>query len=82
MKYRPQRELLEESMKEVWEFSTRKEFFEYIWNWGEKNLMIRIYPEHVKVEPYGGFDARIGWDTHIVTVQGHAIGFTNGPLPS
>lgn len=33
----------------------------------------------VLVKPYG-FDERIGWDTHVVTVAGRAVGFTNGPL--
>lgn len=31
------------------------------------------------VEPYG-FDDRIGWDTHIVTVKGEAVGFTDGAI--
>lgn len=35
----------------------------------------------VKVEPYW-FDERIGWDTHIVTVDGSPFGFTNGPVAS
>lgn len=33
----------------------------------------------IKVEPYG-FDSRIGWNTHIVTVNGNAVGFTDGPV--
>lgn len=34
----------------------------------------------IEVKPYG-FDARIGWDTHIVTVPGYGpLGFTSGPL--
>jgi len=34
----------------------------------------------VKVSPYG-FDERIGWNAHIVTVDGYGVfGFTNGPL--
>ena len=32
----------------------------------------------VLVEPYT-FDARIGWKTHIVTIDGNAVGFTDGP---
>jgi hypothetical protein len=39
------------------------------------------YPIHsgqVKVVPYG-YDARINWDTHIVVVDGQAVGFTDGP---
>lgn len=33
----------------------------------------------VVVEPYGGFDKRIGWDTHLVLVDGAPVGFTDGP---
>ena len=39
----------------------------------------------VTVKPYGDtaeerFDRRIGWDTHVVCIDGHAIGFTDGPV--
>lgn len=39
-----------------------------------------INPEQVSVEPYGGIDPRIGWDTYIVLISGQAVGFTDGPL--
>ena len=43
--------------------------------WGDSST-------RVVVSPYG-FDARIGWDTHIVTIQGYGcFGFTDGPLPA
>ena len=36
------------------------------------------YPDGVVlVEKYGGFDERIGWNTHLVTIDGNAIGFTD-----
>ncbi len=32
------------------------------------------------IEPYG-YDERIDWDTHIVTLQGYGVlGFTDGPV--
>ena len=39
----------------------------------------------VAVEPYGGIDTRIGWDTHIVIARypdgtEQPAGFTNGPV--
>ena len=35
----------------------------------------------VHVEPYGGIDARTGWDTHIVIVDGYGVyGFTDGAV--
>jgi hypothetical protein len=45
--------------------------------WG--GLGYDIYSENIRVEPYG-FDKRIGWDTYIVLLDGHASAFTNGPL--
>jgi hypothetical protein len=34
----------------------------------------------LRVEPYA-HDARIGWNTHIVTLKGYGVlGFTDGPL--
>jgi hypothetical protein len=35
----------------------------------------------IEVKPYG-CDDRIGWDTHIVTVDGMAAGFTSAAFPS
>jgi hypothetical protein len=35
--------------------------------------------ENVKVEHYG-YDARTGWDTHLVTVDGNAALFCDGPV--
>lgn len=34
--------------------------------------------ENIEVKPCH-YDSRIGWDTHIVTLKGNAIGFTDGP---
>jgi len=49
------------------------------WSWSLKEA---ISPNAVKVEKYGeGIDTRIGWNTHIVTVDGHGVfGMTDGPL--
>lgn len=27
-----------------------------------------------------GYDSRIDWDTYVITLNGDAVGFTNGPL--
>ena len=41
-----------------------------------------IRPKRIHVEPYGGYDKRIGWDTHIVFVDGYGVYcFTDG-MPS
>lgn len=40
----------------------------------------RVSQDRVRVEPYA-FDARIGWNTHIVTLDGYGVlGFTDGPI--
>lgn len=36
-------------------------------------------PGKIEIKPYA-YDARIGWDSHIVTLDGAAVGFTDGPL--
>lgn len=42
---------------------------------------VDLTPEMILVKPYGGMDERIGWDTYIVTIEGHGVyGFTDGPL--
>lgn len=42
------------------------------------DLLVR--EDLVHVEPYG-WDERIGWDTHIVLLDGYGVfGFTDGPL--
>jgi hypothetical protein len=33
----------------------------------------------IEVKPYT-YDERIGWDTYIVTVDGAAVGFTDGAI--
>lgn len=40
-----------------------------------------VSPEQVHVEPYYGWDGRIGWDTYLVSIDGYGVwGMTNGPL--
>lgn len=35
--------------------------------------------KELTVQQYG-WDARIGWDTYLVSIDGCAVGYTNGPL--
>lgn len=72
--FRPHRGSLAESMREVREVDERMEITWLTCLWVRE------------VKPYG-FDARIGWDTHIVLGSKtlgeetfSVIGFTNGPL--
>ena len=79
--YRPHRELLDESMADVVSVNSLEHLVEVM-----RESVIQWYPvnklptlANIRIEPYG-FDKRIGWDTHIVTIDGEAWGFTNGPL--
>lgn len=46
-----------------------------------KKHLFRVYGDgEIKVESYGGVDDRCGWDTYIVTHNGNAMGFTDGPV--
>jgi len=65
MKYRDHRGSLSDSMETVQEFDTFEDLKEYLeYKWRQMYYVV----EQVKIEPYG-FDERIDWDTHIVTVQ-------------
>lgn len=78
MKVRPASSfmLIDESMKHVKEFHSRSEleaFLKAEWlGWKEGSV--------VTIEKRG-FDARIGWDTHLICVDGRAALFSDGPLP-
>lgn len=79
MKVRPASSFmdLEESMRHVKEFRSRAEleaFLKAEWlRWEEGSV--------VTCKKYGGFDERIGWDTHLICVDGKAALFSDGPLP-
>ena len=45
----------------------------------QNSFMPDLYDGKIEVKPYG-FDDRINWNTHIVTIDGKAIGFTNEPV--
>ncbi len=75
MKYRPQRGSLEKSMETVVEFSGSKVDLLKILRREHKDII----SDDITVKPYT-YDARIGWDTHLVTIKNNAIGFTNGPI--
>lgn len=55
---------------------------EFDGTWAALAAIVRVtgWGELRSVEPYGGVDSRIGWDTHIV-MGDDVAGFTNGPVP-
>lgn len=77
--YRPHRGGLHESMRDVREVASFPELVRAM-----RADVLSWYPidqlpteENTKLEPYG-YDERIGWQTYLVTVDGHAWGYING----
>lgn len=73
MKYRDHRGTLKESLDTTKEIGSLGEL---------KDYLTTIYGDgKVEINKYGtGIDGRCGWDTHIVTHNGNAVGFTDGKL--
>lgn len=69
-KFREHRGLLEDSMKTVVDLPASTDAL-------ARHLGVEA--SRIEVKPYV-YDDRINWDTHIVTMDGQAVGFTNGPL--
>lgn len=81
MKYREKRELLVESMETVIELPDFEALEAHL---RERHRGTAYETGALTVEPYGDtperrLDKRIGWDTHIVCINGNAIGYTDGP---
>lgn len=75
--FRPHRGSLCESMDEVIEIDSREELVKHLNEDFPYGSPVTL--KSLDIQPYG-FDDRIGWDTHIVTVNKSAVGFTNGNL--
>lgn len=79
--YRPHRGMLDDSMREVVEVNDLAALVRHmrreVGRWYPKDELPTL--ENTRLEPYC-FDARIGWNTYLVTVKGNAWGYTNGPL--
>lgn len=76
--FRPHRGSLADSMAEVIEVADRAALVSHLAGGVFPSLLL-------KIEPYYGYDERIGWHTYIVIdrlADGTACvaGFTNGPL--
>jgi hypothetical protein len=70
MKFRPQRGSLADAMQEVQEMPATKLALA---------AHLRCDIGDIEVKPYT-YDARIGWDTHIVLVLGFPAGFTDAGI--
>lgn len=67
---------LDETMARVVEIENRTELLEFL---KREYAAWKPTDENVKIEFYCK-DDRIDWDTHIVTIDGAAAVFTNGPI--
>lgn len=78
MKFREHKGGLEASMRTAVWLKDRADLIRHV-QWLLRGYGIEIDPALLKVAPYG-FDNRIGWNTHIVTLEGSygVIGFTDG----
>ena len=74
MKYRPQRSGFAESMAEVVDLPNRQALLNHLAGVG----LLEGGSHSVNIRPYC-YDDRTGWKTYIATVDGQAIGFTDGP---
>lgn len=82
MKFRPQRGSLAEAMAETVELPDRAALIAHLQKThADTDFSPAINDATVRVEKYGrGIDTRIGWDTHIVMIEGWGpAGFTDGP---
>ena len=79
MKFREHRGMLDDSMKTVVDVADRAALVSLL----QTQLQLcgfAFNDEDLKIEPYG-YDKRIDWNTHIVTIKGYGvIGFTDGPV--
>jgi hypothetical protein len=79
MKIRPHRRLLDEAMAEVKEIEAT---MEAVRRWADESFGVMQPPDlsGIEVKHYT-YDARIKWDTYIVTLPGWGVlGFTDGPV--
>jgi hypothetical protein len=79
MKFRPASSFMtiDEAMKHVREVKTKAELMAFL---RDEWLATEATDENVTIEPYG-YDKRIGWDTHLLCIDGKAALFTDGPVP-
>src|SRR4030095_7564651 len=79
MKFRPASSFMtiDEAMKHVREVKTKAELMAFL---RDEWLATEETDENVPIEPWR-YDARIGWNTHILCIDGQAALFTDGPMP-
>lgn len=69
--YRDHRGLLDDSMKTIQKMNSLQDIKDHLFrSFGEGEILVKEYAR----------DDRIGWDTYMVTHNGRAVGFTDGPV--
>ena len=77
MKFREQRGSLTDSMKTAVDLPDYAALIAHLRKLVPPWSMLPISAATVHIKPYG-YDERIGWDTHIVTLDGYGVlGFTD-----
>lgn len=73
--YRDHRGMLADSMTTVRELHSKEELIQYL----KRGVTGVVDCSKITIKKYGnGIDKRIGWDTHIVTLDGYGVfGFTD-----
>jgi hypothetical protein len=78
VRFRPHRGSLADSLDETVIIHDRNHLVSHLQN--ESNYL-QFESADVTVDNYGlGIDERCGWNTHIVRIQGMAVGFTDGMI--
>lgn len=68
---------LDDAMEQVVEIPDRQALLAYL---AERFDFWSPTEENVTIEPYG-HDERIGWNTHLICIDGKAALFSDGPAP-
>lgn len=76
-RYRDHKGGLAESLETTQEFTDKDALLEYLQKTLDQFCKTGLDLREIKIEPYG-FDERIGWDSHIVHLEGWGVfGFTD-----
>lgn len=76
MKIRQHRGSLSDSMETAEDIAPTIEAIKAYFIKNSDPIFYSLYQGDIEVKPYG-FDERINWNTHIITVNGNAVGFTD-----
>jgi hypothetical protein len=75
-RYRDQRGSLDASMKTVVELADKMALIKHL---QDEYGFDRLRDADIEVTWYG-YDSRIDWQTWLVSIDEHAVGFTDGPV--